>query len=118
MHGEAHVRLLQHYASNKEEKERLAHNKEQRIVAAQKKAMSLQQAAIPVAKKLYEAGGDIKCLKREEMYLFLRAHKVEGINSQSVLTRVLIPKYWELHNRAQEPDVPECNSGSNMQRVW
>ena len=51
---------------------------------------------MPVAKKLYEAKGDVAVLKKAELYALLVGLKVQGLNAQSGLASILIPKWQAL----------------------
>ena len=48
---------------------------------------------MPAAKKLFEADGDVKVLKKAELFALLSAVGTEGINAQSGLAATLVPAY-------------------------
>ena len=70
--------------------------KKTRDADAKERALTLHAAAVPAAKKLYEAKGDVAVLKKAELYALLIGLKVQGLNAQSGLASILIPKWQAL----------------------
>jgi hypothetical protein len=63
---------------------------------------------VSAARKLWEAGGDVGKLKKAELFALLIGVRESGINAQSALTTVLLPRFRECCARAEQtvPGVP------------